>query len=324
MKLLVNDGLIDIDVIKTMGVNIKDSDSSIGYFGTGLKYAIAVFLRNDIDLIMYRGTDKYYFSTERKVIREKEFHICVMSGPHDSVELGFTTELGKNWDVWQAYRELHSNCLDEHGKITDVESESKVFFHPDTTSFLIDYEIDHSAIFLVNKNVVHSDGDIEILNGESEWIFYKGIRAKKLNQKSLYTYNILRDCNLTEDRLLSYDWQIKETIAHAVAKCNDKQLIQNTVSASNSYEKKLEYCGYSAPKPSDEFIEVCSSSKGVNNQHSEYILKNTPSKPKTYLERQAEFILALNELCAQFDVSTQDNETSPITYTLHGGILLPE
>ncbi len=93
MMVLQNPGLIDLDVIKLMGVNVKDSDDSIGMFGTGLKYAIAVFLREGIEFSMFRGEDEYIFTTESKNIRGKDFEVCVMSGPFDHIELGFTTDL---------------------------------------------------------------------------------------------------------------------------------------------------------------------------------------------------------------------------------------
>lgn len=41
-----NPGEIDPRMISTFGVNVKENDSAIGFFGTGLKYAIAILLRN--------------------------------------------------------------------------------------------------------------------------------------------------------------------------------------------------------------------------------------------------------------------------------------
>src|SRR5262245_54522643 len=36
-----NPGILDINLVKLLGVSVQESDSAIGFFGTGLKYAIA-------------------------------------------------------------------------------------------------------------------------------------------------------------------------------------------------------------------------------------------------------------------------------------------
>ena len=38
MIIFQNEGLIDLDAATVMGASIKDSDSAIGYFGTGFKF----------------------------------------------------------------------------------------------------------------------------------------------------------------------------------------------------------------------------------------------------------------------------------------------
>ena len=49
MIIFQNKGLIDVHAISIMGVSVKE-DNSIGFFGTGLKYAIAVLLREGIKI----------------------------------------------------------------------------------------------------------------------------------------------------------------------------------------------------------------------------------------------------------------------------------
>ncbi|HEX4610447.1 MAG TPA: hypothetical protein VH092_19815, partial [Urbifossiella sp.] len=39
-----NPGAIDINLVKLLGVSVKDSDNAIGFFGTGMKYALACTL----------------------------------------------------------------------------------------------------------------------------------------------------------------------------------------------------------------------------------------------------------------------------------------
>lgn len=40
-----NPGELDLNALRIMGVSVKQSDSPIGMFGTGLKYAVATAMR---------------------------------------------------------------------------------------------------------------------------------------------------------------------------------------------------------------------------------------------------------------------------------------
>src|ERR1700733_12022356 len=46
MIVFENYGEIEIDAITTFGVSVKEGPNPIGFFGTGLKYAVAVLLRH--------------------------------------------------------------------------------------------------------------------------------------------------------------------------------------------------------------------------------------------------------------------------------------
>ena len=50
-----NKGVIDPKSIVTFGVSSKTGSNSIGFFGTGLKYAIAILLRNKCSFTVYAG-----------------------------------------------------------------------------------------------------------------------------------------------------------------------------------------------------------------------------------------------------------------------------
>src|SRR5690606_20364037 len=88
-----------------------ETDNPIGMFGTGLKYAIAVLLRNGNCIEITNKDKTYSFSIHDIDFRGKSFQQILCNGK----KLPFTTEYGKNWELWQAYRELHSNTVDEEG-----------------------------------------------------------------------------------------------------------------------------------------------------------------------------------------------------------------
>ena len=73
-----NKGLLDIRCITTFGETVKEHDNPIGQFGTGLKYAIAILLRHDIEPIFHIVVDDYIFTKRIAEVRDKEFSIVKM------------------------------------------------------------------------------------------------------------------------------------------------------------------------------------------------------------------------------------------------------
>lgn len=57
-----NAGLIDLDVIRVMGVSVKTGPNPIGYFGTGLKFALSTLLRTGHRVVMTRGGERIEFT----------------------------------------------------------------------------------------------------------------------------------------------------------------------------------------------------------------------------------------------------------------------
>src|ERR1035437_3063720 len=104
-----NSGEIEPLAITTFGSSVKESKNPIGYFGTGLKFALAVLLRENHKILLQCGDRQVEIGVRSQTIRGKEFQL-VFIGENPA---GFTTELGKNWKTWMAYRELHCNAKDE-------------------------------------------------------------------------------------------------------------------------------------------------------------------------------------------------------------------
>src|SRR6185437_160750 len=103
----------DPQLISLIGVNVKENDSAIGFFGTGLKYAIACLARWGESLTIQSGPAEFTFCAEETKVRGKTFGVLVMRSKVDYLRLGFTTELGKRWEPWMVYRELWCNAHDE-------------------------------------------------------------------------------------------------------------------------------------------------------------------------------------------------------------------
>lgn len=195
-----NEGKIDVRAITTIGVSVKDSNSAIGFFGSGLKYAIAILLRNNHRITIMSGQDVYKFTTKRENIRDKEFDIVYMNDQ----QLGFTTELGKTWDMWMAVREIICNCLDEGG--THYEETGEVVPNNNTKvivegeEFYSEYKSKHK--FMLDGTPIYENRFLEFHEGSTNSIFYKGIKVAEVNKPLKYTYNIKSGLVLTEDRTL--------------------------------------------------------------------------------------------------------------------------
>jgi hypothetical protein len=109
--LFSNPGVLDVNLVKLLGVSVKESDSPIGFFGTGLKYAMATALRLGGSMTIYTDGQRFEVNGRKVTLRDKEFTQVMLNDE----PLGFTTELGKQWEPWMVVRELYSNALDEGG-----------------------------------------------------------------------------------------------------------------------------------------------------------------------------------------------------------------
>ena len=255
MIIFENKGEIDVRAIKTFGVNVKESENPIGFFGTGLKYAISILLREKHNIIIQSGLNEYVFSVNPVTIRNSEFNIVRMNNE----DLGFTTDVGKQWKLWMAYRELYCNCEDEGGFTIEDN------FKPSATDGVTRIIVDGDEFANIHNNssefiLPDRPGQPMIAGyfypGESKAVFYRGINVHQLQKPSKFTYNILSKIDLTENRTAMYDWEIKGAILASVISSKNKKFIEGCLLASDScYERTFNYNNCPI-QPSDEFIEV--------------------------------------------------------------------
>lgn len=256
MKYVVfkNKGVIDTKSITTFGVSSKENASAIGYFGTGLKYAIAIILRESNTIKILAGKSKALeFGTRRGKIRVDEFEFVTMN----KRALGFTTEVGKSWEIWQAFRELYCNCIDEFGEVfvTDEEPEPIQGYTLVVVTGEAFYDIwcDRSSIILDSSPIEKHDS-VNIHPGPSSHVYYRGVRAYKLDHPSIHTYDIQRRVDLTEDRTIKWSWDIDSCVQRGLTKSENNKTIEKAVTATkNSLEARLSYDGI---EPSKEFLGV--------------------------------------------------------------------
>ena len=275
-----NPGLIDLRAIQIMGVSVKETDNPIGYFGTGLKYAIAVLLRNGHAITIWRGPEPFRFTAAPESIRGRDFDVVRMNGE----QMGITTDLGRNWQMWQAFREIYANNLDEHGRhalgaIAPTDDTTTV--HVEGDAFANEYArrgqifLQSEPLFEVHEASVHP--------GPSSHVFYRGVRVGTLQKPSLYTYNIKHEMQLTEDRTLEDLWRVSYRVASSLCQCEDTELLRNVLGAkTGTYERDgLDFGNAGSYDPSEAFIQVVKQ-LGVRCNGS----------ARTYLERKGALVKA--------------------------------
>lgn len=250
-------GAIPLDAFTTFGVNAKpNSKSPFGFFGTGIKYAVSVILRNGGKIQVFVKGVEYEFYLHQKDFRGKEFRQVRMRKRKrgmlswmKSEALPFTTELGKNWKLWEAFRELESNTRDENGEtllITRDELADGEEFQPDVsgTDILIDCpgffecvgatERPYGGREVVSRVFLDIGEMEEVLDtrqftmyeGASEHIYYQGIRVYDLRNPSRFTYNFKPGfVELSEDRSAKNIWNMQWAIANRIQEIEDHQLL---------------------------------------------------------------------------------------------------
>jgi len=255
MIIFKNEGLVPLAAVTTMGVNVKDNPNAIGFFGTGLKYAIAVLLRLECEVVLYRGAKRYVFTAEGQKIRGKSFDIVHMNGE----PLGFTTELGKTWEAWQAFRELWCNTKDEGGTIFEDDSVSGVAGHTIIKvegKAINEAYADRYRTVLVGAVDVELDG-LEIQFKRSSSIYYRGIRALDgQSQDMMFTYNLLGEIDLTEDRTIKYGSWARQDIVRAILKSDNRKFLREFITAREGTWEHSVDMDISGVVPSDMLLEL--------------------------------------------------------------------
>lgn len=260
--------ILDLRGIMTFGLNAKPNTTSpIGYFGTGLKMAIAATIRMGGVFELSVDQNEYSFYTSREQFRNQEFDFVRMkarkfpSNLWRRSRLPYTTQLAKNWKLWQVFRELYSNTIDEGGTFEFRHIKPEPFGNPGETVIVLGMldgleEIcaKPEMVFLQGGERAYSTGSaFQIFHKPSNYIYYRGIRVMELKKPSIMTYNILQQQQLTEDRSLAEEFWLPYTIAKWVTTQTDRAVINHFLNATEDHWE------YELPFDSDYVAHVDAS-----------------------------------------------------------------
>lgn len=269
MIIFSNSGEIDMRAVTTFGLSVKESDSAIGRFGTGLKYAIAVVLRNGGAIHVSSGSDRYSFELREDEFRgERRQFVFMCRNGAEAAPLGFTTDLGRDWEDWQAFREFYANNIDEDGQMAHRDSGRPTPENGQTIIAIehrpfdaIFYALEEHFIGSGEESLWHNE-EIEVYEGRSKYVFYQGIRVHELKKPAAYRYNIKRYLELTEDRTAKYGWQVLMRITQNLPKCTSTDICESVIAPTSEFERDLDYTEDFSGTPSAEFAGAVVASKG--------------------------------------------------------------
>lgn len=232
-----NQGEIEPQALTLMGASTKAGDESkIGMFGSGNKFGLAYLMRNKIDVKIFTGKKEIPISIKKESFRENSFGIIYINGERTSL----TTQMGKDWELWQAIREFYSNALDEGGvdiEIVDTISPeaNETHFYIEANKAVTDFMINFDEYFNVNRRAIYSCPDGKVFEKlSSEAIVYRrGIKCSEYSIPSTFDYD-LTVVGINESRILnSPGWAPQERIMKMIMACTHEGLIERFIKATS-------------------------------------------------------------------------------------------
>lgn len=301
-------GLIDIRSFTVMGMSAKPkTDTPIGMFGTGLKYAIAVLVRAGARPVLWIGRDRYEFFCEPTQFRGSDFQLVRMrhrkwGGLRQTTHnLPFTTEYGRNWKMWMAYREIESNTRDEGGEtfLAVLERETtdkwlRVHDHGQEyielgqegyTTIVIDHpeytaaHEDMDSVFLpTSARVADASSIVDVILEPSQQIYRRGLRALDASKPAVNTYNFLGNIELTEDRTIKSEYMARYMLASHLLTSENEDVIRSVITCDeDQWEHGLDFPPHIQPGPAFRRV-VAERNRGTWSSAHSHVGRYTSSR----------------------------------------------
>lgn len=236
-----NKGELDIRLIALMGGTTKaDNPNKIGQFGTGLKYAISFFIRNNVKFRLFVGLKEVIFTSKAEKIAGADFKEIYCNGK----SMNITTHYGYQWKAWEALREIFCNATDEGGELKQlVDSNSKLTGKTGETVFYIGLSpqikevLDKWDSYFFKDKPLFEDATVAIYKnpGDTLKLYKSGVLIQDSTYyKSLFIYD-LKQANLNE--LRQYQGFLSSDIAKSLLASN-KAVIDLLIAGIKNESKK--------------------------------------------------------------------------------------
>ena len=268
-----NNGEIQADALHLMGASTKRGDSTkIGQFGSGNKYALAYLIRTNRMPIIYSGKSEVQVTLTEKKFREESFTVINLNGQPTSI----TVQMGKEWTLWQAMREIICNAMDEGGY--ELEKVDEIVPEDGKTTFFIPLDandneleefisVDFEKYFYSPERILYEDKDsgFKVLRKSGKYVnmYRKGVRVYDTEKSSAFDYDI-PNTDITEQRIISSTMQTCGLLHQYMSKCTDAKIVRSfldSASCSNMIENEDVTYSTSFICPSTQWIQKLNDSK---------------------------------------------------------------
>jgi len=219
---IANKGLIEKEALTLVGASSKRDGEYIGMFGSGNKYALAYFLRNGYEVTIYSGREEISLDTQPTNFRGHNFDVIYVNGQQTSI----TTQMGYDWQLWQALRELYANAQDEGMLYFDMvdeinPEEGSTHLYISVTQEIEDFMFNLNDYIAYDKTVVFENevGKIYKKHSDKTCIYRKGIRCYETKKPSIFDYDF-NDVEINESRIAQHSWEIIEKMWQLLAECD--------------------------------------------------------------------------------------------------------
>ena len=236
--ILHSNGPIDPASWELFGVSAKPGENAIGRFGTGFSIGIAGLLRLGHSIEIHSEDNHWVFGLETMDFRGKEFQRVTCNGE----KLGFTTHMGSHWEADAFYRELVSNCMDESGLwfVGDgpLDGGTSIVV---TGPTILESHANHNDIFIGDREPIAETKALKFYEGNGT-IYFRGVRVG-LVENAMFSYEIMDDLELSEDRGIKYQYQVPQRVGREIThNLKDKELIRRILTCSEArWEYKVDF-----------------------------------------------------------------------------------
>lgn len=262
--IISNPGTIDPLAFELIGASTKrDDEQTIGFFGSGLKYAIAGLLRRGIDFQVWRGEELLEITTQEVTMRGKTFQRIYFNGVPSSL----TTDMGPRWEKWMLIRELYANSIDEGGEMA-VSAEFGEFIKEGRTTIVFpdvdqlkEVINDQDVLFCRGREIEYEDDRIRIYEEVGDGGYYvKGILVSRKQPGFGYMLKA-KPYVLNEERQVADGFGANWQTVNAIFGITDKRMVKRLVARAKtdgSLEHNLLRHGYSFhdPKASEAWSDI--------------------------------------------------------------------
>lgn len=238
---IVNNGLLHNEDLTLIGSSTKRGmEGKIGQYGSGNKFAMAYYLRNDILPIIFSGNRRVDIDFEVVLHRDNPVRVLSVDGRRTDISAGMG-EL--DWKAWMALRETVSNAIDEGGfNMTTCfcQDDSELEYYDDKTVFYIPLCKDISDIVIKwdyyfafdrKHDYANEFGRIFFKDEPSEMTVYrKGIRCYDNALKRLFDIDF-NDIMINESRVTSSSC-ISSAFKRFMARIDDKGIFMRILKSN--------------------------------------------------------------------------------------------